>query len=242
MTCVSKSIAPKAGVIVRSSKSKKDREAVVIGKIPIWFGVSFRAGRHFDLYLCELEKVGDTSRTWEKEVAHDGVPRSNAKQLSGAMRSLRQLRRDRIDKERAFSDEAKMGCGFFDEVTNGGEACIRGKECKGKALGGAELEGDAFQAPRFVVENLNIVLGVADRGNSLEVGGGVADVLGSGALDGGDSGGAKAEVIVSDPIAFVVAGAFSCEGVVGGLVMFVACGGENFFTKREHFGVEIRVV
>ena len=104
------------------------------------------------------------------------------------------------------------------------------------------MEGDAFQAPRFVVENLNIVPGVADRGNALEVGGGVADVLGSGALDGGDSGGAKAEVIVSDPIAFVVAGAFSGEGVVGGLVMFVACGGENFFTKREHFGVEIRVV
>jgi hypothetical protein len=35
LTCVSKSIAPKAGVIVRSRKSKKDREAVVIGRIPI---------------------------------------------------------------------------------------------------------------------------------------------------------------------------------------------------------------
>lgn len=111
-----------------------------------------------------------------------------------------------------------------------------------EAFGSAELEGDAFKAPGFVVKNFDVVLGVADGGDALEVGGGVADVLMSSAVEGRDGGWTEAEVVVSNPVAFVVAGAFSGEGVVGGFVMFVARRGEHFFGEGEHVGIELGVV
>ena len=83
---------------------------------------------------------------------------------------------------------------------------------------------------------------MADCGDTLEVGGGVADVLVAGAADGGDGGGAEAEVIVSDPVALVVAGSFSGERVVGSFVVLVAGLGEELVAEGEHFGVEVGVV
>ena len=155
---------------------------------------------------------------------------------------LRQFGCDGVDEEGAFADEAEVGCGFFDEVADGGEIGVGGQEFEGEAFGGPELEGDALEAPRFIVEDFDVVLGVAEGGDALEVVGGVADVLVSGSVESGDGGGAEAEVVVADPVTFVVAGAFRGEGVVGCFVVFVAGGGEDFFAKGEHFGVEIGIV
>jgi len=81
---------------------------------------------------------------------------------------------------------------------------------------------------------------VADGGDALEVFRGVGDALVTSMRKGGDGGGA--EVVVADPGAFVVTGAFSGEGVVGGFVMSVSGGGEEFYGESEHFGVEVGVV
>jgi len=152
------------------------------------------------------------------------------------------LRGDGIDEKGAVADEAEVGGGFFDEMGEGGEIGIGEEEFEGEAFGGAELEGEAFEAPGFVVELLDVILGVADSGDALEVGGGVGDVLVAGAVEGGDGGGAEAEVVVANPVSFVVAGAFIGEGVVGGFVVQVAGGGEHLVGEGEHFGVEVGVV
>ena len=104
------------------------------------------------------------------------------------------------------------------------------------------MEGDAFEAPGFVIEDFDVVLGVAHGGDAFEIVGGIADVLVTGPVEGGDGGGTEAEVVVADPVAFVMAGAFCGEGVVGRFVVLVARGGEDFFPEREHLRVEIGVV
>ena len=83
---------------------------------------------------------------------------------------------------------------------------------------------------------------MADGGDALEVGGGVADVLVAGAVDGGDGGGAEAEVVVPYPVAVVVAGALSGKGKIGCFVVVVAGLGEEPVAEGEHFGVEVGVV
>ena len=81
-----------------------------------------------------------------------------------------------------------------------------------------------------------------DGGDSFEVASGVGKVLPAFAIEGGDSGGAEAKVVVAGPVSVVVAGALSGEGVVGCFVMFEAVGGEHFMGEGEHLGVEIGVV
>lgn len=76
------------------------------------------------------------------------------------------------------------------------------------------MQRDAFKSPGFVIENFDVILSVADGGYPFEVGGGIGDILVSRAVEGGNRGGAEAEVFVAYPVAFIVAGTFSVEGVV----------------------------
>ena len=135
-----------------------------------------------------------------------------------------------------------MGGGFLDKVADGSEVGVRRKELERETFGGAKLKGNALETPRFIVENFDIILGVSDGRDALEVVGSVADILVAGSIEGGDGGGTEAEVVVADPVALVVPGAFSREGVVGGFVMFVTGGGEDLLPESEHFGVEVGVV
>ena len=67
------------------------------------------------------------------------------------------------------------------------------------------MERDTLESPGFVVEDFDVILCVADGGDSLEVGCGVADVLRAGAAEGGDGRWAEAEVVIADPVTFIVA-------------------------------------
>jgi len=159
---------------------------------------------------------------------------------------LGKLGGDGVDEKGSFADEAEVGGGEFEdalglELDEGG-LVFGEEEFARKTFDGAELEGEAFEAPGFVVEDFDGVLGVADGGDALEVFAGVAHVLMAFALEGRDGGGAEAEVVVAGPISVVVTGACPGEGVVGCFVVFESVAGEEFIGEGEHLGIEIGVV
>jgi len=153
---------------------------------------------------------------------------------------------DGVDEEGSFSDEAEVGGGEFEDALrlelDEGVVVFGEEEFARKAFDGAELEGEAFKAPGFVVEDFDVVLGVADGGDAFEVFVGVAHVLMAFAVEGGDGGGAEAQVVVAGPISVVVAGACPGEGIVGCFVVFESVAGEDFLGEGEHPGVQIGVV
>ena len=90
---------------------------------------------------------------------------------------------DGVDKEGAFTGEAEVGRGLFDEVGDGGEVGFGADVFEWQTFGSAELEGDTFEPPGVVVEDFNVILGVADGVDALAVVDGVAHVLVSGAVE-----------------------------------------------------------
>ena len=123
-----------------------------------------------------------------------------------------------------------------------GRSVFLGEEFDGEAFDGTEHEGEAFEAPGFVVEVLDVVLGVPDGVDAFEVGGGVANVLMTGAVQGGNCRRTEAEVVIASPIAVIVFGSEAGECVVGGLVVFEASADHYVIGESEHFGVDFRVV
>ena len=111
---------------------------------------------------------------------------------------------------------------------------------EGEAGVGAEEEGDALEIVLLFGEVFGLVHGVADGLDLMNVGGGVGGVFptgGGGGFDGvegdgtgakltavrteegGNGGGAEAEVVAAFPVALVVLGVVAGGGVVGGFVV-----------------------
>ena len=140
-------------------------------------------------------------------------------------------------REGGARDEKETLCGEGAGFREG----LRGEEGDGDARRGAEAEGDAFDVFLLRGEGLGLVDCVSDGVDEADVGGGVRDVFLAEGAQGGDGGGAEAEVVVTLPVAAVVPGVLSGAGVVGCLVVVVAGRGEKILGKVVVIRVAIRV-
>lgn len=81
-------------------------------------------------------------------------------------------------------------------------------------MGGAQAEGDEFDAALGGGEDFRFVDGVSKAGYLTDVIGGVGDVFVAGAIQGGDCRRTEPEVVVALPVTLVVAGVVVGLGVV----------------------------
>ena len=108
-------------------------------------------------------------------------------------------------------------------------------------MGRAQTEGDEFDAALGGSEDFRFVDRVSQAGNLADVGGGIGDVFIAGAAQGGDRGRSEAKVVVTFPVALVMAGVMAILGVVGGFVMIESGLGQDVLGEVVVIGIVVFV-